>query len=273
VFGFYQVRGVKPSATVYARYSDPDASIGLEKPVYIAGHFYGFGRVIYLGSGEMWRLRAIGDGYTEQLYTKLVRHVSQGRLLRGSRHGSLLVEQDRYLLGNTVPVRAQLTDAQHQPLALPSVTLQVLPPNGGVQTVIMQADPARKGMYFGQFTALEEGTYRLEMTAADSSDEVLTHRIQVKVPDLERENPQRRDDLLSDMTARTGGKYYIGLPAALGHERPPALVSELKDHAEITPRTGMRDRDWEQNWMQGLLIGICGFLCLEWLLRRLYRLA
>ena len=43
--------------------------------------------------------------YFEQFYTKLIRHVSQGRLLRGSSRGVLLVGQDRYLLGGTVEVR------------------------------------------------------------------------------------------------------------------------------------------------------------------------
>jgi hypothetical protein len=37
-----------------------------------------------MGSGELWRLRGIDVGYFERLYTQLVRHVSQGRLLRGS---------------------------------------------------------------------------------------------------------------------------------------------------------------------------------------------
>ncbi len=57
VYGYYGVRGAKPGATVYGRYSDPEAASGNEQPVYLAGQFYGSGRVFYLGSGEMWRLR------------------------------------------------------------------------------------------------------------------------------------------------------------------------------------------------------------------------
>ena len=59
MFGYYGVRGAKPGATVYGRYSDPEAGSGDERPVYMAGQFYGAGRVFYLGSGEMWRLRAL----------------------------------------------------------------------------------------------------------------------------------------------------------------------------------------------------------------------
>ena len=109
--------GKKPGATVYARYADPDlAGSGDELPIYMAGQLYGAGRVFYLGSGEMWRLRAMEESYFEQFYTKLLRYVSQGRMLRGSRRGNLSVDRDSYLLGSTVDVEARLTDAQHKPL-------------------------------------------------------------------------------------------------------------------------------------------------------------
>ncbi len=273
VFGYYGVRGAKPGATVYGRYSDPEAGSGDSRPVYFAGQFYGAGRVFYLGSGEMWRLRALSDTYFEQFYTKLIRHVTQGRLLVGSSRGMLLVDRDRYLLGNTVVVRAQLSTVQFEPLDVPSVRLQVIRPDSTSESLHLAADPARKGMYLGQFTALQEGTYRLEMPLPDSDAEQLTRRIQVKVPDLERENPERNDALLSEIAKRTGGLYYVGADAVLGARGVPPLEKQLTDRTEVTYLAGVTDRDFEHNWMQGLLIAICGTLCLEWLIRRLSKLA
>ena len=119
VYSYCPVRGPKPGATVFARFSDPRTTQGGQQPVYFAGQFYGAGSVFYMGSGEMWRLRAVDETYFEQFYTKLIRHVSQGRLLRGSSRGVLLVGQDRYMLGNTVEVRAQLTNARLEPLGRP----------------------------------------------------------------------------------------------------------------------------------------------------------
>ena len=130
MYGYYRVRGPKLGATVYALYSDPEAAVGDQKPVYFAGQFYGSGRVFYMGSGEMWRLRAMSDRYFDTFYTKLIRHVSQGRLLRGSQLGNLMVERDRYVVGNTVVVRAQLINSQHQPLDMPKVPLQVIQRDG-----------------------------------------------------------------------------------------------------------------------------------------------
>jgi len=273
VYGYYGVRGAKPGATIYARYSDPESGSTTERPVYLAGQFYGAGRVFYLGSGEMWRLRALEDAYFEQFYTKLIRHVSQGRLLLGSSRGMLLVDRDRYLLGNTVVVRAQLTNAQFDPIEAPSVVVQVVRPDSTSEALTLVADPTRKGMFVGQFTALQEGTYRLELGVPEADNEQLTRRIQVKVPDLERENPERNDALLSEIAKRTGGAYYVGTEAVLGTRGLPALSTQLTDRTEVTYLAGVTDRDFERNWMNGILAVVCGALCLEWLIRRLSKLA
>lgn len=273
VFGYYSVRGAKPGATVFARYSDPEAISGEQRPVYFAGQFYGSGRVFYLGSGEMWRLRALDDKYFDQFYTKLLRHVSQGRLLVGSSRGMLLVDRDRYLLGNTVVVRAQLSNARFEPLDLPNVKLQILRPDSTSETLTLAPDASRKGMYAGQFTALVEGTYRLELDVPESAGEQLTRRIQVKVPELERENPQRNDALLNEIAKRTGGTYYVGADAVLGTQGLPPLSNQLADRTEVTYLAGVTDRDFERDWMRGLLVAICGALCVEWLIRRLSKLA
>ncbi|MEE8451183.1 MAG: hypothetical protein V3R99_04680, partial [Thermoguttaceae bacterium] len=188
VYSFCPVRGPKPGATVLAHFSDPRVGRAGKQPVYFAEQFYGSGRVFFLGSGEMWRLRKVDETYFEQLYTKLIRHVSQGRLLRGSSRGVLLVGQDRYLLGSSVEVRTQLTDVRLDPLDLPQVALQVIHPDGVMQSVALLIDPTRPGTYAGRFSVLKEGAYRLELPIPDSDDERLSRRIQVKVPDLEREN-------------------------------------------------------------------------------------
>ena len=207
----------------------------------MAGQFYGAGRVFYLGSGEMWRLRALSDSYFEQFYTKLIRHVSQGRLLLGSSRGMLLVDRDRYLLGNTVVVRAQLSNVQFEPLDLPSVMLRVIRPDSTSETLQLAADPARKGMYVGQFTALVEGTYRLEMPVPESDGEQLHGAFRCSVPDLERENPERNDALLSEIASRTGGQYYVGADAVLG-VRGNAAVGQSAARSDRGHLSGRGDR-------------------------------
>ncbi|MBL9122923.1 MAG: hypothetical protein JNG90_04780, partial [Planctomycetaceae bacterium] len=270
VYGYYAIRGPKPGAVVYARYSDPRAAVGGEPPIYFAGQFYGSGRVFYMGSGEMWRLRAVDPNEFDEFYTKLLRYVSQGRLLRGSSRGVLLVERDRYFLGQTVAVRAQLFDSQLEPLQANSVALEVYQPDGTLQNVKLTPDPTRAGTFGGQFAVRQEGVCRLELAVPDSDAERLTRRIQVRVPDLERENPQRNDPLLSQIARDTGGQYYLGMEALLGVNAPRSLAAELRDRSLIIPVSEAPVPLWDNAYV---MLGLCGLLAIEWLTRRLLKLA
>jgi hypothetical protein len=271
VYSYCPVRKAKPGAAVYARFSDPRAAEGGEQPVYMAGQFYGSGRVFYLGSGEMWRLRAADEAYFEQFYTKLVRHVTQGRLLRGSSRGVLLTGQDRYLLGNSVEVRAQLMNSRLEPLAAPGVEMQIFAPDGKIQRLTLRPDPTRQGTYQGQFPVALEGAYRLELTVPESDNERLIRRISVRLPELERENPQRNDALLSQIARQTGGKYYVGVDAIFRDKSP--LADLLPDRTSAMIQTEAPDPQWEETWLRWMMIALCGVLCLEWLIRRLVKLA
>ncbi|MGD0896670.1 MAG: hypothetical protein ABR915_02465 [Thermoguttaceae bacterium] len=273
MFGFCPVRGPKPGATVLARFSDPRTAEGGKQPVYFAEHFYGSGRVFYMGSGEMWRLRRVEPTYFDQFYTKLIRHVSQGRLLRQSTRGVLLVGEDRYLVGSTVEVRAQLTNSRLAPLTVPAVSVEVAHNGSPPATVKLLADPSREGTYLGQFPVLKEGEYRLELPIPESHEEPLKRSIHVVVPKLEDENPQRNAALLGEMAAKTGGTYYPELPKALAASTPDSLVEKLEGRTltEVVPVAS--NPQWEEDWLRWMMIALCGVLCLEWLIRRLARLA
>jgi hypothetical protein len=273
VYGYYGVKGEKPGATVFARFSDPQAGTS-QRPVYFAGHFYGAGQVFYIGSGEMWRLRSVDPAYFEVLYTKLIRHVSQGRILRGSSRGALLVERDHYQLGESVIVRARLSDAQHKPLTDPSVAAQLLRPDGTTESVKLTADAARPGMYVGQATVVQEGTYQLALSIPGGSEEPLSRYIQVRVPDLERTHAERNDTLLAAIAQQTGGIYYRQLNTAIrGDATTPALGQAIKSRAEIKLVKGAPDQNFAKAQMHWLLGIIAGSLFIEWIVRRLNRLA
>lgn len=274
VYGYYAVKGEKPGATVYARYSDPEAGLSTKRPVYLAGHFYGAGQVFYIGSGELWRLRRVAPKYFEVLTTKLIRHVSQGRLLRGSSRGSLLVERDRYELGEAFVVRARLADAQHRPLQMDSVTAQLLRPDGISEPLRLSADSSRPGMYLGQAALLQEGTYQLELSIPDSGDETLSRYLQVRVPDLERTHAERNDALLAAIAMGTGGVYYNDLDDAVhGSDDTQPLSQMIKSRSEVKSITGAPDQEFAQAQMKWLMGIITGSLFAEWIARRLNRLA
>jgi hypothetical protein len=274
VYGYFGVRGAKPGATVYARFSDPEAGMSSQRPVYMAGHFYGGGQVFYIGSGEMWRLRMVDPTYFEVLYTKLIRHVSQGRILRGSSRGSLLVERDRYELGETVVVRARLSDEQHEPLAVESVNAQLLRPDGTTESIKLAAEIDKPGMFAGQATVMQEGTYQLALSIPGTSEEPLHRYLQVRVPDLERSHAERNEKLLTELAKESGGIYYEKLDAAIhGNESVKPLSESILSRAEVKLVKGAPDKDFARAQMHWLLGIIAGSLFIEWIVRRLNRLA
>lgn len=277
VFGCFAVKDPKPGAKVLARFSDPAAAMDGESPVYMASQFYGAGRVVYLGSGEMWRLRQASDAYFERFYTKLLRWTGQGRLLRDSNRGVLLVDKERCLLGDTVTVQGILNDSQHQPLTVGEVTAVLARPDGLRSNLTLRRieDAARPGMYSAQFTTALEGDYRIELNLPNSSaDELLVREVRARIPALETERPERNDPWLKELAEKTGGEYFIGLAPAVeqGSGRTP-LPTLLEPQDQTTLLPGTPDKEFDRILMTWLLVVIAGALSLEWLLRRLHKLA
>jgi len=277
IYGYYAVKDPKPGARIFARFSDPSTAIDEELPIYLAGHFYGAGRVFFQASGEMWRIRAMDETYFERYYTKLLRWVAQGRLLRDSVHGVLLVDKDRCLLGDTIIVQAILTDAQNEPLTDPEVTASLIQPDGNRTALTLRAvkGGARDGTYAGQFTAIQQNDYRLELRPPHAElDELLVREVRVRAPEVEIERPELNRPLLSDIALATAGEYYGGIDAAVGQAGgQPPLTHVLRSRDRETFLPGTPDRDFERRLMAWLMGLICGLLAFEWLLRRLSRLA
>jgi hypothetical protein len=152
-----------------------------------------------------------------------------------------------------------LPDGQSQPLTLRKVQ-----------------DAPREGLYEGQFTTLQEGDYRLALTPPDgSSDELLVAEVRVRMPALEIERPQRNDELLKSITQTTGGSYFIGFDAAMNRRgsNRASLPTILQPNDQIIYLPESVDRLFDERLMGWLLTLIAGTLCLEWLVRRLSRLA
>lgn len=273
-YGFQIVRGEKPGATVYATLGESDNSLG--DPPFLVGHFYGAGRVLYLGSGEMWRLRSTGASHFDRLYTNLIRYVSEGRLLRDSSRGLLIVDKEQCLLGETVSVRAFLTDRQHRPLMDEAIRAEVTLPSGLRQPLDLKQSvgDSRQGTFVGQFTAVTEGYYQIELLVPDSDhSDLLVEQVRARVPDLEIQTPQRNDALLTELAERTDGNYFVGIDAVTGQRDTSSLVDAMVPQDQATFLPGTPDRGFQQRLMKWYLMLMCGALTLEWLIRRFHRLA
>ncbi len=276
VYDYIDAQSAKPGAKVYAHFSDPTTEIRGTLPVFLASQFYGAGRVYFQGSGEMWRLRGESDSYFDSYYTKLIRWVSEGRLLRDSNRGILLVDSSKAMVGDTITVRAVLTDEQFEPLDVPEVPAKLLAPSGRIEDLVLlplKGEP-RAGTYGGRFVVREAGSYQIRLTLGDALDEqVLRQSVQVRLPTIEMERPRRNDDDLAQFATMTGGTYLPIDESTTDAQVTTSLISRMRPQPQTTILPGTPDIDFNRRRNAVLMWLIATLLTMEWVTRRLHRLA
>ena len=266
IYRCYPTAGSKAGATVYANFADPRSETSYGAPIWLASQFYGSGRTLYVGAGELWRLRAIDEDYFDRFWTKAIRELSTTRLKRGTLRGMLLLERNQYLLGQTAHVRALLSDAQFQPLTAESINCDIYDPSGRplIPPMKLLPDRQRPGQFVGDFRLSLPGTYRLELTVPDSTDK-LTEKLDVSLPNLETANARQNVQLLRAMADETGGAYL-----QLDEATAAALPKLLPNHGEEFLVDERLRTLWDRDWVLYVLVGL---LSAEWLTRKLLKLA
>lgn len=265
VYSCYPTSGAKAGATVYAHFSDPLQTTSYGQPILLASQYYGAGRVLYLGSPEMWRLRAIDEEYYERFWTRSIREVGQARLKRGNNRGTIILERNQYVLGQTVRVRAQLVDPQFNPLTAESIEVEVYDPQGRpkIPPLKMLRDKTREGQYVGNFRVSTAGTWKVEVPVPQSR-EMLAEKIDVVLPNLETDNARQNAQLLRLIAEDTGGAYFALEEAAV---EVPSRLPNMGEEFQI-------DQQLKTLWdKQIYLFILVGLLSVEWLTRKLLKLA
>jgi von Willebrand factor type A domain len=287
IYSFYAAYELKPGAKALATFSDPTAAVDGQSPIYLASHFYGAGRVVFQGGSEMWRVRELGDQYFDRYYTKLVRWISQGRLLLDSDRGVLLVDREQALLGDQVIVRAVLKDERYQPLIQSEVVARLIDPLKRNLPLSLKpfSDGSQPGVYTGQFLVSQPGDYGIQLQLGGiASEEILMTNVKAKVPAIEMQRGERHDALLSQLAVETGGVYWISIAKALqpmesreptmvevANAPLPAVISAILPQDQVSFLPGAPDQVFQLRWLGWLMAWIAGCLSLEWLARRLHR--
>jgi hypothetical protein len=188
----------------------------------------------------------------------------------------LLVDKERCFLGDTVTVNAVLTDAQRQPLQAAEVEAHIVQPDGTRHPLALKAvqDASREGTFQGQFVPGMEGDFRVELMPPQSVEDLLVQEVRCASSAAETRQPLRNDKVMTAIAERTLGQAYVGLEAALtGSPSQPPLFDAITPQDQETRLPGTPDRDFKRllsSWLMGLIAGV---LCLEWLVRRLSKLA
>src|SRR5262249_43280286 len=84
-YGYYPVEKSKDTAITVATFKDEASTEKAEPPYLVIMPQYGAGRMVWLGSGETWRLRQYREVWHERFWTKLVRYASAGSMGKTTR--------------------------------------------------------------------------------------------------------------------------------------------------------------------------------------------
>ncbi|HTU19549.1 MAG TPA: hypothetical protein VMG10_15925 [Gemmataceae bacterium] len=321
-YGYYPVEKAKTTAVVVARFTDPKGKLkdNSLQPYLVTTSPSSNRRVVWLGSGEIWRLRSFSVPYHERFWTKLLRYAGSNNMSRVSKRIRLYMGSS-HVANKPIEFEAKFEGKEGEPLApgpkAPEVKLA--PPPGVAETVVpkpfeMKPKPTGEGWFSARFQVRAAGDYTLTVKNPDTGD-TLTHRFSVKEanPEMDNTRPdfQTMYELASaadDVLGRMGDAERQALKRGL--QRPKmetASQNENRDdklrlyfdlkNAHLIPTCmrpdvqTLRNRGpiadlWDDGFviwkreapyppikMSYVLLAAVGLLSLEWLTRKLLRLA
>ncbi|MDA7915501.1 VWA domain-containing protein, partial [bacterium] len=164
----------------------------------------------------------------------------------------------------------------YEPLDVPEVPAKLLSPSGRIDDITLQplkGEP-RAGTYGGRFIVRESGSYELRLTVGDALEEqVLRQSVQVRLPTVELERPRRNDDELKQYATLTNGVYIPVNPSTSNDDIETQLVSFVRPQPQVSILPGTPNSMFTERRNVVLMWLIATMLTMEWIVRRLHRLA
>ncbi len=270
---FAPVQRAKSTAQVLAERQGPSGTTKRADPI-IALQDYGAGKVLWLATDELWRMRM---GVENKLYWRFwanaIRHLATYRLLSGNRRVKIWVDRAnaRYQVGESIGVEVKFLDRDFEPVAPDEAdsstmtrTLKLRHPDGKEDEVPVHAvinDPP-KGLFKTVLPAIQPGTYRLIAEVDDEEPAEATFTIEDTT--IESQEPLMDIKTLRGIADRSRGTLLM--PWELDR-----LLSDKVVRSTGVVRSGEPQRTdlWDRAWILWLFVGL---LAAEWILRRLHLL-
>jgi uncharacterized membrane protein len=198
------IRDVKPGATTLLTSSD-------ESLVVLAFQRYGAGKALAFPVQDswMWQMHAdidVEDMTHETLWRRLLRWMVDGV----PDQVAVDVLTDRVELDETLPLTAEVDDANYEEINTSQVSAWITDPDGELLEVPMDWTADRDGEYGASFTPRKEGLYEVRVEALND-DELLgtdTAFLRVAPSDAEYYDSTLRVPLLERVAEETGGRFY-----------------------------------------------------------------
>lgn len=271
-FWYVPVERAKSSATVLAVRADQRP--GEEHPL-VAIQDYGLGKVLWLASDELWRMRKQQENlYYWRFWSGAIRHLATYRLLGGNKRIKIWVDRadGRYRIEDSVGIEAKFLDENFEPVTpdpsdpkTATRTIKLVAPDGTEEALPLHAVPTDppEGLFRTKIEARRPGTWRL-VAETGTDEEPAKATFVVEDTTIETRNPLMDMRTLAEVAKASNGRVLT----------PPQFKDLLKD--EVVPpttviRTGEPKRTdlWDRSIVLWLFVGL---LAVEWILRRLHLL-
>ena len=149
-------------------------------------------------------------------------------------------------------------------------------PDGKISDVRLSQvkDEQRRGTYSGRFLVRKSGNHEIRLSIGDALNEVLFRQnVQVGLPTIELERPRRNDDDLQMLASTTNGMYWKLDQSSSNDELVNSVLDTIGPQPQTTILPGTPDAIFTQRRNATLLWLIASVLTMEWVIRRLHRLA
>ncbi|MEO1495545.1 MAG: hypothetical protein AAFV43_00170 [Planctomycetota bacterium] len=251
---------LKVGATALLESIDPDRTPLLSRS------FYGAGRVVYLASGEIWRLRKTSAAWFTRFYVEALRWASRGKLLGGDRQGELYFVDAELLVGD----RATLRFVSLNPLGGDSLAYRLRRPDGTMEQRTLSNGAAVSTNERTDRVEIEDPGLHVATLSVDDRD--YSTRAVASLSDSELAATTRDTELLEQIAAITGGGAWMTESAAEAGRIADAIRAALPSRAETRTLVGPPDLEFRYRWSAAWGAAVVAALVVEWGLRRAARL-
>ena len=195
-YNFYPIEQAKTGSIVVARFDDPlvKGKDGKEQPFIVISDPASGKRVVWIGSGEVWRIRQYREQYFERFWMKLTRYASAAATGKENRRISPYLGGP-YLANRFIEFEARIDDKGGKPLGSAGRPPRVLinPPAGVAQAeipkeILMTPRPGSEGVFRARFMLRSAGRYEVVFDVPETGDKLSGNYIVVEQPDPEKEN-------------------------------------------------------------------------------------
>jgi hypothetical protein len=267
MYWHFPVTRAKPGATVLARHGDPRMQNNFGRHVLIAMQLYGPGRTVFVGCDSTYRWRYLHEEYFDGFWARLVDRVGRSKVLGGRFPFTLATDKTTYRVGDRVNLRAQFIEATDMASSLGSLTGEVEVGDQTPLSITLDPAPGDASAFEASFPAASAGAYTVRVVPAiqgemEGGPRAATLNFRVEPPRQELDQPSLDRGLLDALARESKGAAFS---LADARDLPGAIKIR-----QVTRTLELRNEIWDAPLLFG---GVMLLLTIEWVLRKIYRMA